>query len=196
MLGGEQSGHIAEVGFDLYMRMVGEAVEDFKTGIIDTEERVRDCKVELPVTAHLPFEYVPSERLRLDLYRRMADTQTGADLDAIVEELVDRFGQMPEPAQNLISVARIRAFAKSLGLTEVVLQGKYLKLAPIELPESAQVRTLRVFPGTLIKPATKSVMVAKGTKLSVIPNSQAGGDVGDTSTLSWTLDVLKTLFNK
>jgi transcription-repair coupling factor (superfamily II helicase) len=126
----------------------------------------------------------------------MADTQTGADLDAIVEELVDRFGQMPEPAQNLISVARIRAFAKSLGLTEVVLQGKYLKLAPIELPESAQVRTLRVFPGTLIKPATKSVMVAKGTKLSVIPNSQAGGDVGDTSTLSWTLDVLKTLFNK
>ena len=196
LLGGEQSGHIAEVGFDLYMRMVGEAVEDFKTGIIDTEERVRDCKVELPVTAHLPFEYVPSERLRLDLYRRMADTQTGADLDAIVEELVDRFGQMPEPAQNLISVARIRAFAKSLGLTEVVLQGKYLKLAPIELPESAQVRTLRVFPGTLIKPATKSVMVAKGTKLSVIPNSQAGGDVGDTSTLSWTLDVLKTLFNK
>ena len=196
LLGGEQSGHIAEVGFDLYMRMVGEAVEDFKTGIIDTEERVRDCKVELPVTAHLPVEYVPSERLRLDLYRRMADTQTGADLDAIVEELVDRFGQMPEPAQNLISVARIRAFAKSLGLTEVVLQGKYLKLAPIELPESAQVRTLRVFPGTLIKPATKSVMVAKGTKLSVIPNSQAGGDVGDTSTLSWTLDVLKTLFNK
>ena len=76
------------------------------------------------------------------------------------------------------------------------MQGKYLKLAPIELPESAQVRTLRVFPGTLIKPATKSVMVAKGTKLSVIPNSQAGGDVGDTSTLSWTLDVLKTLFNK
>ena len=196
LLGGEQSGHIAEVGFDLYMRMVGEAVEDFKTGIIDTEVRVRDCKVELPVTAHLPVEYVPSERLRLDLYRRMADTHTGADLDAIVEELVDRFGELPDPAKNLIAVARIRGFAKSLGLTEVVLQGKYLKLAPIELAESAQVRTMRVFPGTLIKPATKSVMVAKGTPLNLQLNSPADTDVGDTSTLSWALDVLKTLFNK
>ena len=196
LLGGEQSGHIAEVGFDLYMRMVGEAVEDFKTGIIDTEVRVRDCKVELPVTAHLPVEYVPSERLRLDLYRRMADAHTGADLDAIVEELVDRFGELPDPAKNLIAVARIRGFAKSLGLTEVVLQGKYLKLAPIELAESAQVRTMRVFPGTLIKPATKSVMVAKGTPLNLQRNSPADTDVGDTSTLSWALDVLKTLFNK
>ena len=158
--------------------------------------RVRDCKVELPVTAHLPVEYVPSERLRLDLYRRMADAHTGADLDAIVEELVDRFGELPDPAKNLIAVARIRGFAKSLGLTEVVLQGKYLKLAPIELAESAQVRTMRVFPGTLIKPATKSVMVAKGTPLNLKLNSPADTDVGDTSTLSWALDVLKTLFNK
>ena len=196
LLGGEQSGHIAEVGFDLYMRMVGEAVEDFKTGIVDTEERIRDCKVELPVTAHLPVEYVPSERLRLDLYRRMADANSDQELDAIVEELQDRFGEIPEPAQNLFAVARIRTFAKKLGLTEVVLQGKYLKLAPVELPESAQIRTQRVFPGSLIKAATKSVMVAKGTPLNLLPNSQGAGDVGDTSTLSWALDVLKTVFNK
>ncbi|MEI6038710.1 MAG: transcription-repair coupling factor [Actinomycetes bacterium] len=196
MLGGEQSGHIAEVGFDLYMRMVGEAVEDFKTGIVDTEERVRDCKVELPVTAHLPVEYVPSERLRLDLYRRMADAQDEKGLDAIVEELEDRFGTMPEPAKNLIAVAQLRTFAKSLGLTEVVLQGKYLKLAPVVMPESAQVRTLRIFPGTLIKAATKSVMVAKSTQISLHPGSQEASDVGDTSTLSWALDVLKTVFNK
>jgi len=59
LLGGEQSGHIAEVGFDLYMRMVGEAVEDFKTGYVDANPRVKECKVELPITAHLPVEYVP-----------------------------------------------------------------------------------------------------------------------------------------
>lgn len=176
--------------------MVGEAVEDFKTGIVDTEERIRDCKVELPVTAHLPVEYVPSERLRLDLYRRMADANSDQELDLIVEELQDRFGEIPEPAQNLFAVARIRTFAKKLGLTEVVLQGKYLKLAPVELPESAQIRTQRVFPGSLIKAATKSVMVAKGTPLNLLPNSQGAGDVGDTSTLSWALDVLKTVFNK
>jgi transcription-repair coupling factor (superfamily II helicase) len=196
LLGGEQSGHIAEVGFDLYMRMVGEAVQDFKTGIIETEERVRDCKVELPVTAHLPTDYVPSERLRLDIYRRMADAQSDQNLDAIVEELQDRFGELPAPASNLISVARIRLFAKKLGLTEVVEQGKFLKLAPVELPDSAQVRTMRVFPGSLIKSATKVLMVAKGTSLSLTPNSPTAGDVGDTSTLSWTLDVLKTVFNK
>ena len=196
LLGGEQSGHIAEVGFDLYMRMVGEAVEDFKTGIVDTEERVRDCKVELPVTAHLPIEYVPSERLRLDLYRRMADAPSDKELDSIVEELEDRFGPLPEPAKNLIDVARLRTFAKSLGLTEVVLQGKYLKISPVLLPESAQVRTLRVFPGSLIKPATKSLLVAKVTPLNLQPNSQESGDVGDTSTLSWAWDALKTAFNK
>jgi transcription-repair coupling factor (superfamily II helicase) len=196
LLGGEQSGHIAEVGFDLYMRMVGEAVEDFKTGIVDTEERVRDCKVELPVTAHLPIEYVPSERLRLDLYRRMADAPSEMELDSIVEELEDRFGPLPEPAKNLIDVARLRTFAKSLGLTEVVLQGKYLKISPVLLPESAQVRTLRVFPGSLIKPATKSLLVAKVTPLNLQPNSQESGDVGDTSTLSWAWDALKTAFNK
>ena len=196
LLGGEQSGHIAEVGFDLYMRMVGEAVEDFKTGIVDKEERVRECKVELPITAHLPVEYVPSERLRLDLYRRMADAPTEKELNGIVEELEDRFGPMPAPAKNLIDVARLRTFAKTLGLTEVVLQGKYLKLSPVVMQDSAQVRTQRVFPGTLIKPATKSVMVFKGTPLNLGPNSQEEGDVGDTSTLSWAWDVLKTVFNK
>jgi transcription-repair coupling factor (superfamily II helicase) len=192
LLGGEQSGHIAEVGFDLYMRMVGEAVEDFKTGIVETSERVRECKVELPITAHLPIEYVPSERLRLDLYRRMADAPSQKELDGILDELVDRFGIAPEPAMNLLQVARIRTFAKSLGLNEVVLQGKFLKLGPVDLPDSMQVRLMRVFPGSLIKSATHTVMVAKGT------NSQWLGDaeVGDTSTLSWTLEVLQTLFNK
>jgi transcription-repair coupling factor (superfamily II helicase) len=77
-----------------------------------------------------------------------------------------------------------------------VLQGKYLKISPVLLPESAQVRTLRVFPGSLIKPATKSLLVAKVTPLNLQPNSQESGDVGDTSTLSWAWDALKTAFNK
>jgi transcription-repair coupling factor (superfamily II helicase) len=126
----------------------------------------------------------------------MADAQSDQNLDAIVEELQDRFGELPAPAANLISVARIRLFAKKLGLTEVVEQGKFLKLAPVELPDSAQVRTMRVFPGSLFKSATKVLMVAKGTRLSLVPDSPTVGDVGDTSTLSWTLDVLKTVFNK
>jgi transcription-repair coupling factor (superfamily II helicase) len=189
LLGGEQSGHIAEVGFDLYMRMVGEAVEEFKTGYVDANPRVRECKVELPITAHLPIEYLPSERLRLDLYRRMADATDGKDLDAIVEELVDRFGELPEAASTLIDVARLRVRAKQLGLTEVVLQGKYLKLAPVTLPESLQLRLNRMYPGSLIKSATQSIMVARESG----PNWQSGGDLGDTSILAWTVEVLNSI---
>ena len=189
LLGGEQSGHIAEVGFDLYMRMVGEAVEEFKTGYVDANPRIRECKVELPITAHLPIDYLPSERLRLDLYRRMADATDGKDLDAIVEELVDRFGELPEAASTLIDVARLRVRAKQLGLTEVVLQGKYLKLAPVTLPESLQLRLNRMYPGSLIKSATESILVARESG----PNWQSTGDLGDTSILAWTVEVLNSI---
>ena len=189
LLGGEQSGHIAEVGFDLYMRMVGEAVEDFKTGFVDTNPRIKECKVELPITAHLPVDYLPSERLRLDLYRRMADAAEPKDLDAIVEELVDRFGELPEAANTLIDVARLRVRAKQLGLSEVVLQGKFLKLAPVSLPESLQLRLTRMYPGSLIKSATQSILVARAAG----PNWQASGDLVDTSILPWTMEVLNSI---
>ena len=189
MLGGEQSGHIAEVGFDLYMRMVGEAVEDFKVGYVDVNPRIKECKVELPITAHLPVEYVPAERLRLDLYRRLADCVDSAGLAAIVAELQDRFGELPEPASSLIEVARVRTLAKSKNLTEVVWQGKFLKVAPIVLPESAQLRLLRTYPGSLVKQATSSLLVARDSA----PNWLENASVGDTSVLSWTIEVLNNL---
>ena len=189
MLGGEQSGHIAEVGFDLYMRMVGDAVEDFKVGYVDVNPRVKECKVELPITAHLPVEYVPSERLRLDLYRRLADCVDSAGLGAIVDELQDRFGELPEPARSLIEVARVRTLAKAKNLTEVVWQGKFLKVAPIVLPESAQLRLLRIYPGSLVKQATSSLLVARDSA----PNWLENASVGDTSVLSWTIEVLHNL---
>ena len=189
LLGGEQSGHIAEVGFDLYMRMVGEAVEDFKTGYVDANPRVKECKVELPITAHLPVEYVPSERLRLDLYRRMADAQDDSGLDGIVEELVDRFGELPIEAVNLVDVARLRVLAKSKNYSEVVLQGKFLKIAPITLPESAQLRLQRQYPGSLIKSVTQSILVARGSEV----NWLGGAEIGDTSLLPWAMGVLASL---
>ena len=195
LLGGEQSGHIAEVGFDLYMRMVGEAVADYKKGYIETEPEHKDCKVELPITAHLPTDYVPSERLRLDLYRRMADCADAAALDAIVEELVDRFGELPKEAQSLIAVAKLRIQAKSKNLTEVVLQGKFLKVAPVVLPESAQLRLTRLYPGTQIKVATKTLLVAQKAN----GNWLGAGSVSDTSAqqseqiLAWAEEVLRNL---
>ena len=192
LLGGEQSGHIAEVGFDLYMRMVGEAVEEYKTGFVaqsEDDKKFKECKVELPVTAHIPTEYLPSERLRLDIYRRMADAQNAEDLQAIREELMDRFGELPEPAENLMAVAALRTMAKSFGLTEVVLQGKFLRLSPLDLPDSGVMRLNRIYPGSLVKAAVSTVLVARATT----PNWIGGADIGDTSALSWATKVLETI---
>ncbi len=189
LLGGEQSGHIAEVGFDLYMRMVADAVDEFKTGYFDEKPKNNECKVELPVNAHLPIEYIESERLRLDLYRRIADAQNDEALAEISGELIDRFGPIPEAAQELMAVASLRLFAKSLGLTDVSISGKNLRLTPVALPESAQIKLSRIYPGSIYKNATQILLVARPTT----PNWIESASVGDTSTLTWVNSVLREL---
>jgi transcription-repair coupling factor (superfamily II helicase) len=193
LLGGEQSGHIADVGFDLYMRMVGEAVHDYKTGIIETEEQSHECKVELPVNAHLSEEYVPGERLRLDLYRRLADVKSSTEVESIREELVDRFGNLPNEAISLLRVAELRAFAKSLGVREVVAAGKYLRISPLVLPESKQLRLNRLFPGSLYKTASNTVMIAIPRAAAWTPTAQGSAVIGDTSLLEWAAKSLDEL---
>jgi transcription-repair coupling factor (superfamily II helicase) len=192
LLGGEQSGHIADVGFDLYMRMVGEAVQEYKSGIIETEEKISECKVELPINAHLSSDYVPGERLRLDLYRRLADVKSPTDVSSIESELVDRFGELPEEAKALLGVAALRALAKSVKLTEVVVQGKYLRLGPLVLPESRQLRLTRLYPGSLYKGAASTVLVALPKPPSWNP-SQNAPVVVDTSLLAWVVEVVTQL---
>jgi transcription-repair coupling factor (superfamily II helicase) len=193
LLGGEQSGHIADVGFDLYMRMVGEAVHDYKSGIIETEEINHECKVELPVNAHLSEEYVPGERLRLDLYRRLADVTSDADVDAIREELTDRFGVLPDEATALLAVASLRAYAKSLGIREIVAAGKFLRVSPLALPESKQLRLGRLFPSSLYKSATNTVMITIPKPAGWSPAAQSTAPIGDTSLLEWATKALTEL---
>jgi transcription-repair coupling factor (superfamily II helicase) len=192
LLGGEQSGHIADVGFDLYMRMVGEAVQEYKSGIIETEEKISECKVELPINAHLSSEYVPGERLRLDLYRRLADVKSPTDVSSIEAELIDRFGELPVEAHALLGVAALRAQAKAVKLTEVVVQGKYLRLAPLVLPESRQLRLTRLYPGSLYKGATSTVLVALPKAASWNP-SQNAPEIVDTSLLAWVVEAVTQL---
>jgi transcription-repair coupling factor (superfamily II helicase) len=192
LLGGEQSGHIADVGFDLYMRMVGEAVADYKSGYMDVEEKSLECKVELPINAHLSHEYVPGERIRLDLYRRLADAASAAVVDEICDELIDRFGPLPEEAKSLLKVAQLRALAKSLKLTEVVLQGKHLRLRPVKLPESMQLRLTRIYPGSLYKTATNTVLIALATASAWVP-SVGGTEMVDTSLLKWATEAIENL---
>jgi len=191
LLGGEQSGHIADVGFDLYMRMVGEAVNDYKTGIIETEEISHECKIEIPVDAHLPDTYVDSERLRLDIYRRLADVKEPMEIKPIEEELIDRFGPLPEPVIALIQVAVLRASARKLGIREMIQQGKNLRISPIKLPESKQLKLQRLYPGSMYKGATNVALVALP-----VPEWSPLGDkpkLRDTSVIAWATSVLQEL---
>jgi transcription-repair coupling factor (superfamily II helicase) len=192
LLGGEQSGHIADVGFDLYMRMVGEAVNDYKTGIIDKEEEAHECKVELPINAHIAESYVPGERLRLDLYRRLADVAKPTDVQSIREELLDRFGELPEEANALLAVAQLRALAKSHGIREVVATGKFLRLAPLTLPESRQLRLARLFPGSIYKGPTRTALITLPKNPAWNPSKPAA-EIVDTSLLTWVTEVVDQL---
>ena len=188
--------YIADVGFDLYMRMVGEAVQDYKSGIVEGEEISHECKVELPINAHLSEKYVPGERLRLDLYRRLADVRNSEDVQSIREEMIDRFGELPDEANLLLDVAELRAYAKSLGIREVVLAGKYLRISPLTLPESKQLKLNRLFPSSLYKTQSSTVMVTIPRAAAWSPAAQSEANMGDTSLLAWVSTALDELTTK
>jgi transcription-repair coupling factor (superfamily II helicase) len=156
LLGGEQSGHIAGVGFDLYVRMIGEAVTELRgQGPAERPE----VRIELPVDAHIPHDYVPGERLRLEAYTRIAAIDSADDIAAVRDELTDRYGPPPTAVHSLLAVARLRARARRAGLTDIGQQGNHIRFSPAELPESRQVRVQRLYPGTLIKPAVRTMLV-------------------------------------
>jgi transcription-repair coupling factor (superfamily II helicase) len=185
LLGGEQSGHIASVGFDLYMRLVGEAVSDFKRGGAPEQEQVPDTKVDLPVDAHLPHDYIPGERLRLEAYRRLASAYDDAAIAAVREELVDRYGPLPDPVERLLAVAAFRAHARQFGLTEVSVQGNHIRFAPLELRESQGMRLQRLYPRSLVKPAIGTVLVPRPTTARI-----GGTPLRDVALLDWARGLL------
>ncbi|HET9345998.1 MAG TPA: transcription-repair coupling factor [Candidatus Limnocylindrales bacterium] len=121
ILGGEQSGHMAAVGFDLYSRLLAEAVEERKARREDRPPRVEkpQAVVDLPVEAHLPDSYVPEEAQKLELYRRLARARDGGDLAAFRQELTDRFGPMPPPVIRLVEVAELRLAAEAAGVASM-----------------------------------------------------------------------------
>ncbi|MEV6487952.1 transcription-repair coupling factor [Actinoplanes sp. NPDC051633] len=183
LLGGEQSGHIEGVGFDLYVRMVGEAVQAFKG---ERPEEEAEVKIDLPVDAHLPTEYINVERLRLEMYRKLAESRDAARLDEVVAEMTDRYGEPPAPVANLIAVARFRLLARAYGLTDVSVQGKHLRFSPLPLPDSKQMRLKRYHPDSVYKPANDQVSVPRPQTRRV-----GGEPLRDQALLQWCAQLLK-----
>ncbi|WP_424536319.1 transcription-repair coupling factor [Sphaerisporangium viridialbum] len=191
ILGAEQSGHIAGVGFDLYVRMMAEAVQEQKAKLAGEEvvEERADVKVELPVNAHIPHDYVTSERLRLEAYKRLAAVGSGADIVAVREELVDRYGRPPQEVDNLLEVARFRVHARKAGLSDVAFQGQHIRFARVSLRESQQVRLDRLYPKAIYKVAAETLLVP-------VPKTKpiGGQPLRDLDLLKWCTDLVEALF--
>jgi transcription-repair coupling factor (superfamily II helicase) len=187
MLGGEQSGHIAGVGFDLYLRMIGEAVSTFRG---DVAEGQTELRLELPVDAHIPEDYVESERLRLEAYQKLSTasspTSTPEQIGQVLDELTDRYGEPPAEVLNLIAVSRLRRMAVKAGLSEVVAMGTNLRIAPADLADSIQVRLQRMYQGSRYLAQAHAVMVPLPVK--------HGESLPDAALVEWASQLLVVIF--
>jgi transcription-repair coupling factor (superfamily II helicase) len=166
LLGSDQSGHIAAVGYDLYVQMVSEAVSDLKG---EVRREPAEIKLDLAVDAHLTSDYVAREDLRLEAYRRLAAVTTPTEVEDIRTEWLDRYGPLPPPAEALLAVGRLRAECVRSGVREITvtparrggLSGgqAVARLSPVSLKASTQVGLRRRHPGSVYKEDLEQVVV-------------------------------------
>ncbi len=164
LLGSDQSGHIAAVGYDLYVQLVAEAVAEARGEPRPTPSVV---SLDVPGDAHLPKDYVAAEDARLEAYRRLASATSLADVDDIGAEWVDRYGPLPSAADGLLALARLRAAALARGISEVAMSSvraaggrpPTVRVSPVSLPASAQVRLRRLIPGATYREDLAQLLV-------------------------------------
>jgi transcription-repair coupling factor (superfamily II helicase) len=160
LLGDEQSGHVAALGFELYMRMLDEAVEAMEgeegEGAAEDWEPVR---LDVNVDAYVPADYIPYEQAKVDVHRRVAGAREVADLMALRDELEDRFGELPEPMSNLIALQQARIKLGQAGAQAVAVRGDRLSVTPIEL-DSVRAKKIRAqIPGALYESGKSQLSV-------------------------------------
>jgi transcription-repair coupling factor (superfamily II helicase) len=126
ILGAEQHGHIATVGFELYSQMLKEAVAELQGK--KQEEKVKEPQVELTIDAYLPSDYIQDEKQKIELYKKIRSTTTLEEVNELEEEIIDRFGSLPEPVENLLLIAKIRSYARKYGVETIEQKGKEISL--------------------------------------------------------------------
>jgi transcription-repair coupling factor (superfamily II helicase) len=149
LLGDEQSGHVAALGFELYMQMLDEAVAaaEAQDGDEPRAEAPEPVRLDVNVDAYVPADYVPYEQAKIDVHRRIAGAVDVADLELLREELEDRFGPPPEPLRNLLDLQRARIKLGQAGATVVTFRGGRLAVTPIELDSATARRMREALPG-------------------------------------------------
>ncbi len=175
LLGRDQSGHIAAIGYDLYVQMVSEAVAELKG---EARPVPVELSLDLPDVAFLPADYIESEDARLEAYRRLAVVREAPEVDDVRVEWLDRFGPPPPPARTLLEVALLRTECVRLGITDVAVQvarrmgapaDATARIAPLVLPASAEVRLARLVPGARWHPESSRLVVPIPPGASGVP---------------------------
>jgi transcription-repair coupling factor (superfamily II helicase) len=134
LLGDEQSGHVAAVGFELYCQMLEDAAEELRAGVEELAAEPREpVRIDVDVDAYIPAEYVPFEAAKIDVHRRVAAAREPGELRALREELEDRFGPLPESVANLFDLQRTRIALGEAGARSVEFRAGRLRVSPIEL---------------------------------------------------------------
>jgi transcription-repair coupling factor (superfamily II helicase) len=161
LLGESQSGHIAAVGYDLYCQMVTEAVSELKG---ESVKQPAELKLDVPTDAFLPADYVTKEASRLEAYRRLAEVTSQADVDDIRTEWEDRYGPLPDPAEALLLVGRLRAECHRLGVVDMQITGTrrdggQARLSPIDLKLSEAMRLKRLSKAAIHKEDQRQLVI-------------------------------------
>lgn len=146
LLGAEQSGHMEAVGYDLYCKMLNEAVKEAK-GVVPQEHF--DTSIDVATDAFIPPTYIANELQKLDIYKRIAELENQEESDEMLEELIDRFGEPPKSVLNLLAIARLKTKAHHLFIQEIVQRGQEIRLLmyekaainPAKIPEVIARRT-------------------------------------------------------
>lgn len=163
-----QSGHIAAVGFDLYAELVADAVAELR-GTVPEDADEPPVRIDVAVDAHLPDDYVPGGEARLEAYRRLAAARDAEEIADVEAEWIDRYGPLPEPAVELLNLARLRSEAVRLGIEEIMQNRREVRIHPVSLKASEGVRLTRIArdavvrgPTLYLDPPSRSPAVAIG----------------------------------
>jgi transcription-repair coupling factor (superfamily II helicase) len=132
ILGGEQHGNMEAVGYDMYLKLLGDAMNEEKGIKVEPEA---ECTVDLSISAHIPENYIESLPQRLGIYRRIAEIKTSEDAEDVIDELCDRFGEPPKVVLGLIDIALFRSRASKNGIYEITQTGNTLNLRITEIKE-------------------------------------------------------------
>ena len=159
LLGAEQSGHLTDVGYDMYLKLLEEAVLEEKG---EQVERRASTTADFAVSANIPESYVASSEQRMDLYRRIALIRTEADADDVLDELIDRFGEPPSAVTSLVRVALVRGEAGKAGITDITQKGNILRftLAEFDMERVSAMYAQSRYKGRLKVEASKKPVLA------------------------------------